>query len=392
MKNIFIITVAILVVAGLILSGCAQPVPTPAPAPQQPVKIGALLDFTGFNSVNLEGMKAGLELKLEEVGSQVAGRKIELIMEDAGSDPTTSVDKSRKMVESDKVDVVLGPLLSMEAVADYLTESRTPNVLYMHNPRHILELGGGNIFMQFGTLEGLGYSMGLYMWDKLGYKTATVIHDDFVAGEDFAGGTIKGFESKGGTIVQRQRTPPGAVDYSANISGMKKADCVVFWFTPMSTQRFLSQYFASGLKMPIVVPNCNVVLVPTMQEIGDNVLGIVGDSMWTWMIDTDMNKKYVEAFQKKTGKLPETEGTSAYIAMTIFLEAVKAANGDTSHDAIINALHKIKVDTPAGAFSYTADGLGIGNLYIQKLIKTNGQYGWQPIQTYEQIELDVLSK
>jgi branched-chain amino acid transport system substrate-binding protein len=370
----------------------AKPPASPSPAPSQaPIKIGALLDFTGFNSVNLEGMKGALELKMDEIGGQWMGRKVQLIEEDAGTDPTTSVDKTRKMVESDKVDVILGPLLSMEAVADYCTKSGTPNILYMHDPASILTKGGGNIFMHFGTLQGLGYYMGDYMATTLGYKTITVIHDDFVAGEDFAGGAIAGFEAKGGTVVQRQRTPPGAVDYSANIAGMKKADAVVFWFTPVSTLNFLQQYYAAGLKMPLVVPNDNVVLTPFMQQIGDQVVGMYGDALWTWMIDTDINKKYMDAFQKKVGKRPETEATSAYIAISIFLEAVKISNGDTSPKAIIDALHKIKLDTPAGTFSYSPAGLGIGNLYIQQIVKENGQYGWKNIQTYSQVPLDVPS-
>jgi branched-chain amino acid transport system substrate-binding protein len=382
----------IFIVILLFLSVLVSARASAAPSSSTPVKIGALLPFTGISSVNMEGMKAALELKYGEVGGQVAGRKIQLILEDDGSNPTVAVDKARKLVESDKVDVVFGPLTSMDAVASYLTKSKTPLIHYMHNTKKVLQMGGGNVFIQFGTLEGLGYYMGDYIAKTLGYKSITVLHADFVAGEDFAGGTIKGFEAAGGTTVQRQRTPPPALDYSANIAGIKKADAVVIWFTPQVAQRFLVQYYASGLKMPIVVPACHVVSVATMKEIGDNCLGMIGDAVWSWMIDTEINKKYIEAFKTKTGKYPETEHTSAYIAMSIFLEAVKLAKGDTSHDAIIKALHKVKLNTPAGTFSYNADGVGIGNFYIQKINKIDGQYGWQPIKTYNQILLDVPSK
>ncbi len=144
--------------------------------------------------------------------------------------------------------------------------------------------------------------------------------------------------------------------------------------------------------MPLVVPNDNVVLTPFMDQLGDKVIGMYGDALWTWMIDSDINKKYLDAFQKKVGKRAETEATSAYIAISIFLEAVKISGGDTSPKAIIDALHKIKLDTPAGVFSYTPAGLGIGNLYIQQIVKENGQYGWKNIETYSQIALDVPAK
>ena len=73
----------------------------------------------------------------------------------------------------------------------------------------------------------------------------------------------------------------------------------------------------------------------------------------------------------------------------MFLEAVKIAGGDTSHEAIIDALHKVKVDTPAGTFSYTSEGLGIGDLSIQKVIKIGDRYAWEPIYKFSQIVLDV---
>lgn len=383
-KYLSYIMVIMLIVAALALS-CA---PKPA-APEVPIKIGALLPFTGFNAINAEELKGGIELKLDEVGWEVAGRKIELILEDNATDPVVSVDKARKMVEADKVDVVLGPLLSMFAVADYLTESRTPNIYFMHNGKGILEFGGGNTFLHFGTLEGLGYPLGLYAYDELGYRTATVIHDDFVAGEDFAGGTMKGFEARGGTIVQRQRSPLGNMDYSAYITAMNDADAVFFWFTPMSMLPFLTQYYDYGLKMPLVLPCCNVASEPALAEIGDITLGMVGTSMYTPLIDTDINKRFVDAFVKKVGTHPRTEGASSYIATTMFLEAVKIAGGDTSHEAIIDALHKVKVDTPAGTFSYTSEGLGIGDLFIQKVIKIGDRYAWEPIYKFSQIVLDV---
>jgi branched-chain amino acid transport system substrate-binding protein len=74
----------------------------------------------------------GVELKLEKVGYEVAGRKIEFSKENGAFDPVVYVDKARKLVEHDKVDVALGPLLPPVGftVASYLTESRTANITF----------------------------------------------------------------------------------------------------------------------------------------------------------------------------------------------------------------------------------------------------------------------
>ena len=54
----------------------------------------------------------------------------------------------------------------------------------------------------------------------------------------------------------------------------------------------------------------------------------------------------------------------------------------------MNALRNLKVETPAGTYSYTPEGLGIGNLYVDKVIKIGDRYAWKSIYTYSQMVLD----
>jgi len=100
-------------------------------------------------------------------------------------------------------------------------------------------------------------------------------------------------------------------------------------------------------------------------------------------------RRFVDAYVKKYGYYPATLGASGYAATTAFLEAVKATGGDTSPEAIINALHRIKVDTPLGTISYTPEGLAIGDKYIVELIWVGERLDWEPVYKYSQIVLDV---
>jgi hypothetical protein len=92
---------------------------------------------------------------------------------------------------------------------------------------------------------------------------------------------------------------------------------------------------------------------------------------------------------KKYNSVPTAEGISADVALTLYVEAVKATGGDTSSAKIIEALKKVKVNTPAGAFSFRSDGLGIGDLYIMKVTKLPDRLDWAVADKYSQIELDV---
>jgi branched-chain amino acid transport system substrate-binding protein len=195
-------------------------------AVKPPLKIGAILHLTGENAVLGPGLKNALEYRLEQAGGQIAGRKIELIIEDDGTDPVKSVEKARKLVEQDKVEAILGPVhgACAPAVANYLTTSKTPHLIFMPKSIKVLQGGGGNVFLPFGTLAGTGYSLGLYAYEKLGYKTATVAVEDFVSGLDFIGGVTKAFEKAGGKIIQTQPIKPGTMDFSTNLTAMQQAD------------------------------------------------------------------------------------------------------------------------------------------------------------------------
>jgi len=325
-----------------------------------------------------------IELKLDEVGWEVAGRKIELIKEDHGSDPVKAVDKARKLVEHDKVDVILGPMLSSAglAVANYLMESRTPNLAVHCHPSEILKYSVGNYFLWPGTQEGLGYPLGLYAYDKLGYRTATLMYIDYVTGQTLTQGFADAFESRGGTIVQKQAFPFGTMDFAAYLTAMKEADCCVFWAMEEYNPPFHTQYRDYGLKAPIVMPLCGPSHEITLAEIGDISLGMVGSDFYSALIDTDINKRFVDAFYGKYGYYPRGETVGGYTGTTLFLEAVKATGGDTRHALINDALRLFEVDTVAGPVSFTPEGLPAGNLYILEVIKIGDRYAWEVVQTY----------
>ncbi len=79
-------------------------------------------------------MVNGVKFAFEEAGNQVAGRGIELIVDDSGGVPDKAIDKARKLVEHDKVAMIIGPMTGGEemAVANYMTKVGVP--LLVSNP------------------------------------------------------------------------------------------------------------------------------------------------------------------------------------------------------------------------------------------------------------------
>ena len=73
-----------------------------------PIKIGYISPLSGGMAANGKDMLTGIELYLQEIGYQVAGRKIELLVEDDEANPATGLTKTRKLVEKDGVHIMTG--------------------------------------------------------------------------------------------------------------------------------------------------------------------------------------------------------------------------------------------------------------------------------------------
>ena len=84
---------------------------------QGPVKIGFLSPLSGAIAQAGKDMYSGCELFWEESGWQLAGRKLEVILEDNEGVPATTLTKARKLVESDRVNMLAGVILSNVAYA-----------------------------------------------------------------------------------------------------------------------------------------------------------------------------------------------------------------------------------------------------------------------------------
>lgn len=78
----------------------------------EPIKIGIIADLTGPFTTYGTSLSNSAKLAVDEINADggIDGRQIELVIEDIQTDVTVTVDKARKLVESDKVNVVIGPI------------------------------------------------------------------------------------------------------------------------------------------------------------------------------------------------------------------------------------------------------------------------------------------
>ena len=181
------------VVVAMVVAGAALV----AQAQREPIRIGLLNAMTGPLAVNGTEINEGIRLYWEdEMGSQVAGRPVQLIVEDSEGKADVGLTKVRKLVESDRVHLILGPVSSAVAVAirDYVHERTVPTIITQATANNLTaEKASPSLFRSAMSSYQQEAAGGWYVAAKLGHKRIAVVALDYVAGHEQADGFIKAF-------------------------------------------------------------------------------------------------------------------------------------------------------------------------------------------------------
>ena len=364
------------------------PTPTPKPAPE-PIKIGAILDFTGPIASFGPRFMQGIEMALEEVDYEVAGRPIELIVEDSGSNPTMALERLKKLHISDGVNIVIGPLMGDQqlAVAPYAAENKILMSFLINGMVQLVEFD--NWVMYPTTVFAQQIVAGHYVYDELGARTMVTIGSDYAGGHGYIAGAVSGFEEKGGEVVQQIWAPIGTPDFAPYITSVEEADAlVVFLSSGEDAARLLLAYNQSGRELPQLFQLIHEVFTPEMLvEFGEGIVGLKAQSTYVWNRDDPINNQFVENFQAKYGKVPSIEQNSYTLAKMV-VALLEATDGDDSLDKLWPALLALKMDTPQGPLSFDAHGVALTDVYIIEVQEVGGENTAVIIKIYPQATAD----
>src|SRR5213596_4362289 len=198
---------------------------------QGPIKIGFLAPLSGAIAQAGKDMYNGCELYWEETGWQIAGRKLEVILEDNGGEPATAITKARKLVESDNVHMLAGIILSNVAYAlvPYIEAQGIPTIYPINSADDLTQRKRPKWLIRTGfSAGGNMHPFGEYAAKTLGYKKSAIVSLDYAFGWEIAGGFQKTFEDNGGQIIQKLWVPLNVQDYAPYISQIKKDADAVF--------------------------------------------------------------------------------------------------------------------------------------------------------------------
>jgi len=390
MKKVIYALVAVMLLASL-LAGCA------APAPKTPIKIGYVGPMTGFYSHGGIHSTQGMKLAFDEANWEVAGRPIKLIIEDDGWDVGVGIQKAKKLVLSDNVDllsIMNGQVIL--ALRDFLIEHK---MLVISPIADDAALTRDKYFRYFfrANHDAVAdrYHVAGYIAYKKGYRNMIAMAPDFVPGRECVQGFKEVFEPLGGKVSEEIYTPFGVTDFAPYFAKIDPAttDAVYAFFFGGDAITFVKQWAEYGLKNRVQLLGIGITDGAILGQEGDAALGVETVANYSSEYDTPVNKAFVKAYEEKYGMDIDFHADLGYVTAKLYLIGLKAVKGNTDDvDGMIAAIEKADFEAPRGRFHYGPNHAPIQPVKLRKVEKradgklVNGveevypeiEQGWMP--------------
>jgi branched-chain amino acid transport system substrate-binding protein len=361
-------------------------------AQQGPIKIGLIVPLTGVFSSNGRDMANGLALGLAQAGNKPAGREIQVLTEDEQGTPAVALTKARKLVELDKVDLLVGPLLASSgyALRDYIDEQKIPALYPVVSADDLTQRKGTPWIIRTGWSSSQpNHPFGEYAAKVLKYKRIATIAYDFAFGWETVEGFQDTFEENGGRVVLHLWPPIGAPDYSPYLGRIPKdVDAVYATFSGGDALRFLQQYRGFGLEGRIpLIGNGTLTDEHILFEEGDLAKGIVTPLHYSAALKTQTNRDFVRAYVRAYTRVPSYYSEATYTGAFFLVKAIEAVRGNVAdRQALAAAVRGVVLpDAPRGPVRLDKWGNPIENEYVRRVEIINGQPQNTVIATYPNV-------
>jgi branched-chain amino acid transport system substrate-binding protein len=336
------------------------------------IKIGFVSTFSGPTAVIGNDMRNSFELALDHLGRKMAGKPVEVIYEDDQQKPDVGKQKTEKLVQSDKVDFIVGYIWSNVLLASLKTAVDSQTFLISANagPSQLAgELCSPYVFSTSWQNDQTPAAMGLYMNQK-GVKSVFLIGPNYAAGKDMLAGVKSTF--KGEVLGEEYTVWPSQLDFSAELTKARnsKAESIFVFYPGAAGVQFLNQYAQAGIKQQMPLYTAFTVDELSLPLQKDNAIGVPGAQEWVNDLPNEQNKKFVEDYKKHAPARPTYYGAQAYDAAQLINSAVVAVKGDTSKkDAMKAEMEKADFKSLRGPFKYGNNHIPIQNFYLQDVVK-----------------------
>jgi branched-chain amino acid transport system substrate-binding protein len=356
----------------------------------QPAKlrIGLMLPYTGTYAALGSAITNAFKLYVAEKGGRLGGRELEYVVLDDESEPAKGVDNASRLVNRDKVDVLVGTVHS-GVQAGMVKVSRESGVLSI-----IPNAGFGaatgqlcapNIFRtSFSNWQTI-HALGKVMWDK-GHKSCAWITHKYAAGEEMFGGFKEGYEKLGGKIVKDLWLPFPNVEFQALLTEIAAArpDAVACFFAGGAAVKFVLDYAAAGLKARIPLYGNGFLTDGTLQAQGAAAQGILTTLHYADSLAVPKDREFRLNYAKTYKLQPDVYAVQGYDAAQLLDIGLTAVKGDIkAQKDMVKAMEGVTIDSPRGKWKMSKAHNPIQDSYLRQVVGEQNKFvavAWKALE------------
>jgi branched-chain amino acid transport system substrate-binding protein len=348
---------------------------------QEVVRVGLLATLEGpFAAGGQDGMR-GADLALMQRKGMAGGKKIEFVKGSSNANPDVAVNATRKLVEQDKVQIMVGPLSGSEGIAVKNYSKSQPGVTFVNGgsgAQATTLVDPSPNFFRFNT-EGAQWMVGLgdYAFKDKGYKRMALIAEDYSFPYSQVQGFMAGFCKAGGKMVEKIWVPLGTKDYAAAIAKLPRdIDAIFAVLGGADAVNFLTQYEQAGGNKPIIGGTITVdqTVLGFRGRRPDAIVGTPTAGPMADSLDTAEWKQFVSDYKTnfKDGlPSPSLFAFLYYINTKAVLDALDEVKGDLSNNQakFRETLSKMTLKTPVGEYRLDGNRQAVGPNFITEVAK-----------------------
>jgi len=338
---------------------------------QAPIKIGYLGTFSGAVGTLGQDLYDGFMLAIEQNGGKLGGVPVQVIREDDQFKPEVATQLVQKLIEKDGVPIIAGVAGSnvMMAVYKPITDKQVFLIGQNAGPSPMAgAMCSPYFFSASWQGDGIAEVVGKYATDK-GYKKVFLIAPNYQAGKD----TLTGFKRfYKGEIVDEIYTGLTQPDFAAEIAQIsaKKPDAVYAFFPGSLGVNFVRQYQQAGLLNVVPLLTSGVVDGTTLPALKETALGVIGGQFWAPDTDNPVNRQFVDAFEKKFGRIPSNFAAQGYDSALLLDAAIARVKGNVSDKAAFEAaLKQGSTKSVRGALKFNNNHFPVNDWYTFEVAK-----------------------
>jgi branched-chain amino acid transport system substrate-binding protein len=333
-----------------------------------------MLPYTGTYAPLGVAIENGFRMAIDEKGGKLGGREIEWFKVDDESEPPKAVENANRLVQRDKVDVIMGTVHSgvQMGIQKVARESGVLSIIPNAGVHAATRaLCAPNVFRTSFTNSQPTLALGKPMWDR-GIKRAVWITHKYAAGDEAFEGFRDSFTKAGGTVVKELGLPFPQVEFQALLTEIAslKPDAVACFFAGGAAAKFIRDYAAAGLKGKIPLYGSGFLTEGVLDAAGHAAEGIITTLHYSDSLDTPRNKQFRLAYAKTFHLQPDVYAVQGYDAGQLLVIGAGAVKGDLGNKQVLyKAMESAAIDSPRGKWTMSKSHNPVQDMYLRVVEK-----------------------